>query len=164
MRFSIHSRPTRTSPPAVAPERGQLGPAAVEVGELQAPEEGSAAAAGSVGNGVGFQPSGLVEGLGAAADGDEFFNPVAGAAGFATDAAAAGSAVRGCDTIQGAWAVAEDFGARGLIDDPVAGLIAVDPERQGLLEANAAGLLAVLPEGDDDSLLGWAVGRLGTAP
>jgi hypothetical protein len=36
-----------------------------------------------VGNRVGFQPTRLVEGLGAAADRDEFLDPVAGAAGLA---------------------------------------------------------------------------------
>ncbi len=51
---------------AITPERCQLSPTAMEVGECQAPEERSAAASSAMRDGVGFEPTRLVEGLRAA--------------------------------------------------------------------------------------------------
>ncbi len=93
----------------------------MEVGEGEAPEEGAAAAAASVRDGVGLEPAGLVEGLRAAADGDEFLDAVAGAAGFAPGPPAVRAAMGAGDALEGARAVA--FRAGGVVDGSVAGLV-----------------------------------------
>ena len=113
-------------------------------------------------DGVGFESTRLVEGLRTTAERHEFFEPVAGSTGFASEATATRNAM-GSDAIQGARAVGEDFLIDGGFQGSVAGLVAVQPERQGLLETRAARLLAVLPNPDDDSRFCLGVGCLGTS-
>ena len=114
-------------------------------------------------DGVGFESTRLVEGLRTTAERHEFFEPVAGSTGFASEAAATRNAMGGGDAIQGARAVVENFLIDGGFQGSVAGLVAVQPERQGLLETRAARLLAVPPNPDDDGRFFLGVGCLGTS-
>ena len=82
---------------ALAPECRKLGPTPVEVGEGETPKETAAAAA--VRYGISFESTEFVEGLGAATDRDEFFDPITGSPGFATEAATARAAIGRGDAI-----------------------------------------------------------------
>ena len=115
-------------------------------------------------NGVGLEPTRLVEGLGATTDRHKFLDPVAGAPSFAAKAAAIRTAMSGSDAIQSARAVAEDFRTGDGFEGAVVGLVAVHSERQAVLETLTARLLAVLPDLHNHGLLRRAITGLRSSP
>ena len=71
----------------------------MEVGEGEAPKEAPTAAAAAVRYGINFEPTRFVEGLGAATNRNEFFDPITGSPRFAAEAGTARAAIGHSDAI-----------------------------------------------------------------